>query len=313
MRNKLWLCGMWRGNRERLEKSIDHIHKYFDGIIAVVDSRIESKDWAWLESIKGGGEIIVKKWVNDHAHTSNEVLLSGVMEWPDYFVWIDETDQLKEDFVKSLPERIASWRANDVGMVYLDHPFVIRFNCGLRFVGSPHWGFAGTIGKTVALSQLPNYNKEHYLINNRDLLHSGFLNTSKYWFSYPNFSNHTVLLYRQFGEDIYNYHESVRIQFRMFCKEVLGIKLTIDSLVDYMRSNIGRYPDYFENVLEAEIALKDIFRLKVLNRPMQELIDNRFNWSFFKWKNEGAALQGRNDGYVGLFNKYNARIGKPQE
>lgn len=42
--SKLWLCGMFRGDKATLEKSLSHIIDYFDGLIAVVDDRITS-DW----------------------------------------------------------------------------------------------------------------------------------------------------------------------------------------------------------------------------------------------------------------------------
>lgn len=312
-KSKLWLCGMVRGNKERLQKSISKIADKFDGLIFVVDSRADQESLDWLNSIKKEGEIIVKKWVNDHAHSSNEVLLCGKMSYPDYFIWIDETDELNEDFVNDLRESVYYWQKNDVGMIYVDHPFVVRFHDGLRFSGSPHWGIVNTLGKVINYSNINGYKKECFLFNNRSVLQSAFLNPAKYWFVYPNFSNHTQLHYAQFGQNIYEYHESVRINYRFHCKYELGLELTLDSLIEYLQKNINNYSKFTEEMLENEISMKDLFRLKVLNQSVNELIANRFNWSYAKWKSEGKIHQGKNDGYIGVFNRYLMQAGQPTQ
>lgn len=310
---KLWLCGMIRGQRKVLEQSISHVLKYFNGCIFVVDSKATKEDVEWLEYIKGEGKIIVKKWINDHAHTSNEVLLSGLMNWSDYLVWIDETDICNEVFIKELRENIKYWHKNNVGQVRLDHPFVLRYHSGLRVAGNPHWNFINIIGSTVNLEQIGGFRKENYVKNNRDTLQSGFIRPATYWFCYPPFSNHSQLLYYQFSPELHHRHEQIRINFQFYCQEVLGLELTLDSLIKYMQENVGKYDGYFEEVLETEVSLKDVFRLFVLNQKWQVLASNRFNFSYFRWKKDGVIEQGKNDGYVGLFNVYKLQKGEKME
>jgi hypothetical protein len=312
MTQKLWLCGMVRGNRAVLENSINHIKDYFDGLIFVVDDRANPADIEWLESIKKEGKIIVKKWVNDHAHTSNEILFSGVMNFRDYFAIFDETDKLNEVFVKDLRENIKYWDKNNVGCVHLDHPFVVRYTDNLRFTSSPHWTISGVVGHYVDLTKINGYLKESYLFNRRDILQSGFVRPAKYWFEYAH-SNQNVLLYHQFSPEIYQQHENLRLQFRLFCLETLGIKLTLDSFIQYLKDNVGHYPPYFEQVLEWEVNLKDMFRLFVLNEPWINLHNNRFNFSYFKWKTTGLVNQPKDGDYVGLFNQYRQQKGLPPE
>ena len=314
MSKKLWLVGMIRGDRSILEKTITPIIQYFDGVIFVCDSRAKEEDVKWLESIKGEGKIILKKWVNDHAHTSNEIFFSGVANDGDYMVFIDETDQIRDFFAKNIREYTGVWNKNNVGMVYLDHPFIFRFHDGLRFVGNPHWGIANVLGATINLSEIPGYRKENYIINNRELLRSAFLNPCKYWISYPNFSNHTQLLYAQFGNEIHSAHENLRINFRNHLKHDLGVDISsIDNVIRYLQDNYGRYTEFVEQAIEIEIAMKDIFRLYVVGNTIQDLIDNRWNWSYFVYKNEGVTKQGKFDGYVGLFNQYRLKQGKEME
>ena len=313
--SKLWLVGMWRGNKEILQKTVEPIAKYFDGIIAVVDSKAKPEDIEWLNTIKGGGEIIVKKWVNDHSHSMNEILFTGKMEFPDFFCYIDETDKLNETFVQGLRGSIQDWHRNGIGAIWLDHPFIIRYHDGVRFAHSPHWTVINILGQSLNLTQGNSYNKESYLFNLRDddKLRSAFLSPIKYWFEYPAFSNHTALLYLQFGEETYRKHEGWRIGFRLSCKYELGIELTLEGLKKYLIENVNKYPDWFEDVLEKEVNLIDAFRLFVLNQPWQKLAENRFNFSYFTWKNTGKIDQGKNDGYVGLFNVYRKQQGKEME
>lgn len=311
MNQKLWIAGMFRGRREMLEKTVAPVMEYFNGLIAVIDSNAKPEDVEWLNSIKKDGEIIVKKWVNDHSHTMNELLFTGKMEFPDYLLYLDETDKPNPVFVKRLREDIKYWHKNNVGAVWLDHPLVLRYNDGLRFTNSPHWTATNFLGKVVHLPSTSGYRKESYIFNLRDedKLRSAFLSPAKYWFEYPACSNQTELLYRQFSDDIWKKHEELRINFRLYCKHDLGIELKLDSLINYLKENIGKYPPFFEQVLETEVNLKDMFRLFVLNQPWEKVVENRFNYSYFKWKETGEVDQDKYNGYEGCFNVYRREKG----
>ena len=315
---KLWICGMFRGDRSVLEKTIQPIIKYFNGLICVVDSRASKDDIDWLNSIKGDGEVIVKKWVNDHSHTMNETLFTDKMKFPDYFLYLDETDKPNLTFVKRLRDDVKYWHKNNIGAVWLDHPFIIRYHTGVRFAQSPHWTIINILGRTLNLTSIDGYMKESYLFNLRDndKLRSAFLSPIKYWYSYPPFSNHTNLLYSQFGQETWAKHESIRIKFQLSCQQTLGLDSTVDALKYYMINNVGKYPNWFEQTLEDEVNLKDAFRLFVLNEPWQNLAQNRFDWSYFKFKNNGEINQkkaSQDSDYTGLFNLYKLKKGEQTE
>ncbi len=312
---KLWIVGMFRGDRAKLEDTVAPFIKYTDGLIAVIDSRAKPEDIEWLNNVKGGGEIIIKKWVNDHSHTSNETLFTDKMEFPDYFMILDESDKPNEIFIKDLRENVKRWHKNNIGAVWLDHPFIIRYHKGVRFAQSPHWTIINILGQQLNLSTIHGYCKESYIFNTRDndKLRSAFLSPIKYWFTYPPFSNHTRLLYAQFGEDIWAKHEGLRIRFQLACQQELGLELTVEALKNYMVNNVGKYPVWFEDTLEDEVNLGDAFRLFVLKQDWTVLAANRFNWSYFKYKNEGIVDQGKDNGYIGLFNQYKIQKGETPE
>lgn len=310
---KLWLGGMIRGNREILEKTVLPVINYFDGAIFVVDQRAKQEDIDWLNSIKKDGEIIVKKWVNDHAHTMNETLFTDKMKFGDYFAIIDETDLINHEFAKDLKKNIECFHSEHIGVLWIDHPLLVRYHSGVRFAGSPHWTCINILGKQINLTTVPGYKKESYITNTRDTLKSGFLSPIKYTFTYPPFSNHFQLLYAQFGQEIYAKHEGMRINFQLSCQQELGLELTVDALKEYMVNNVGKYPDWFDDYIEIEVNIKDAFRLFVLNQEWIELHNNRFNWSYFEYKKFGKIDQDKNDGYVGLFNEYKLQKNEEME
>lgn len=311
---RIFLCGMIRGEEETIKRTILPFAQYFDGLSFVVDDKAPETSINLLNNAKGQGNIITQKWVNDHAWTSNLVLFYGKMEFSDYFVWIDETDELNPVFLKRLREDIFYWKKNNVGMVYIDHPFIVQYHDGLRFQASPHWSLSSPLGRTIDLKSISGYRKENFVFNTRDLLKSGFLNPAKYWYCYPAFSNHTQLLYAHFGSEIWQQHEHLRIQFRYFCREQLKLEWTLESLINYLKTNIGNYPPFLEQALEIEPNLKDIFRLYALNQPLEKLIANRFDWSYFIWKEKGLLDQNPAETYfIGQYNKYNLNIDRPRE
>lgn len=310
---KLFICGMVRGDRQKIEKNIVPVLKYFDGIVLVIDSRAKEEDIQWLESIKGEGEIIVSKWVNDHAWTMNRFLFTDKMELDDYFVIVDETDRLNEVFCKDLKENCNYWLKNGVGCAWLDHPFVLRYHSGLRVSGSPHWGMMGILGQIISLDRINGYRKENYVFNERDLLTSAFLHPAKYYFYPMVTSNHLQLLYGEHGDKVFIERENERVRFLYFLEKELKVKQSLDNFIDYLLNNKNNYHPYVEKMIEEETNLKDIFRLKVLNQTIHDLIGNRSNWSYFKWKKTGELKQNKYGGWIGLFNRLKLNSNKPME
>ena len=136
---------------------------------------------------------------------------------------LDETDMPNKVFLKDLKENIKCWHKNNIGAIWLDHPFIIRYHDGIRFANSPHWTIVNIIGQILNLTSIEGHIKESYIFNTRsnDVLRSAILSPIKYWYSYPPFSNHTNLLYSQFSNEIWSKHESIRIRFQLSCRQEL--------------------------------------------------------------------------------------------
>ncbi len=307
---KLWLTFMTQNRLEDIKEMTEDLSA-FDGIVAV-DHFSNDGTYELLQERKKEGKIIQRPFVKHHSHSMNEFLFSGVIKNGDYFMILDSSDRINPRWLKTLRDDVSSYDQNGIGAVFLDRIFVAKYLDSMEFFGAVHWGLRPFWGKAVDYSQLPGYRKESWIINKRGD-NSILWNPSKYWWEYGHGGSHTELLYRQFGDDVWKHHENIRLQFRINCQFSLGLDFTLDSLINYMKENLGNYPEWFETVLEGEVSVKDIFRFKVLNQPLMDICSNRFNWSYFVWKESGKIDQNKYDGFVGLFNKYRLAKGLEME
>jgi hypothetical protein len=166
------------------------------------------------------------------------------------------------------------------------------------------------IGQTIDLQQINGYNKESYLFNNRELIQSALIHPARYWYE-NGISNHTQLLYGKFGQDVVHYHENLRLLFRLYCKHELGLFLTLESLVNYMKG--GNFTDYFIEVVETEVSLQDCYRHFILKQDLLgEIAKNRMSWSFKKAL-AGQTTQWLDGSYTGTLNRYSKQIGLPEQ
>lgn len=302
MKSKLWLTFITQNRLSDIKEMTENIYPTFDGIVAV-DHNSDDGTYELLEGRKGLGKIIRRPFVKHHAHSMNETLFSGAMKNGDYFMILDSSDRISPFWLKTLRGNIEHYNENNIGAVFLDRVFLARYIDSMEYFGAVHWGLKPYWGQAINYSLMNGYKKESWIINKRGD-NSILWNPSKYWWEYGHGSSHTELLYRQFSDEIWRFHEGVRMQFRINCQLQLGLEFTLDSLIKYMKENIGDYPDWFENVLENEVSVKDIFRFKVINQSLSDICANRFNFSYFEWKRTGAVNQPKSGSYEGIFNSY---------
>lgn len=307
---KLWLTFMTQNRVNDIREMTEDLSP-FNGIVAV-DHYSDDGTYELLEERKGEGKIIRRPFVNHHAHSMNEFLFSGVIKSGDYFMILDSSDRINPRWLASLREDVGYYDKNNIGAIFLDRIFLARYIDSMEFFGGVHWGLRPLWGQPMNYSQINGYKKESWIINKRGD-NSILMNPSKYYWVYGHGGSHTQLLYQQFGDDVWKYHENIRMQFRINCQHLLGLEFTIESLINYMKTNIGNYPDWFEMVLEGEVSIKDIFRYKILNQSLSNICDNRFDWSYFKWKQTGEIEQPKGGGYIGIFNRYRLKQGKNRE
>ena len=298
---KLWLCGITQNRRDDIdEMTKDDIAQHFDGLI-FVDAYSDDGTYELLESRKKEGTIIQRKWTNDHDTQMNEFLRQGPMRNGDWFVTLDSPDRLVKEWAEQLREEVVKLKEEKIGAIsmatkvylaqYFDHMFYFQ---------TPHWGLNGIVN---GIKSYTEEEKKNCVTSVRfdDPVKSGLLNPVKYYYVYGR-SNHCNLLYQQFGNQVLNKHESQRLQFRIYCQHELGLELTIDSLVEYMRDE-SKWSEYFLDSVELEVNLKDIYRYKVLNQSYEDIVRNRFDWSIKEFFETGDKDQQFNN-YIGPFTEY---------
>ncbi len=312
---KTWLCGITRGPVSALAPSIESVYDCFDGLIWTVDDRATPDVAGYINYRAGAGKAIVHPFMNAHDWQANEYLHCGLIKPGDYVCVLDTTDRLNSTFVHNLRENIKYWDKNNVGTIFLDRPFIFKFTGHQFFQNTPHWGISMLMGNVVDLTKIEGYRKENYLINKRNVNVSGIEHPIKYFIEYKR-SNHTALLYSQFGQDVYRVHETNRVSFQYYVETELNIPCTVSSLVDYLTKTIETktVPDRVVDYIESEVNMCDLVRYYILKQDfLGEIAKNRFNWSFKKYYHLGIEHQGKDDGYVGLFNKYRLKQNKEME
>ena len=128
---------------------------------------------------------------------------------------------------------------------------------------------------------------------------------AKYWYVYPD-SNICSLIYESFGQQVVEYQESIRKRFRSYCSIKLNLSLDhledLVSLYDKVNKKEVIPQSALIDITELEFALSELFQLEVLKKSSEEILSNRFKWSFKNYLKHGDGLYDKN--YIGTYIKY---------
>jgi hypothetical protein len=264
--SKLWLCGMFSaGKRKNLQEVVDPIISNFNGVVATYHYPKDDDTDQYLESIKGEGEILYAKWSFRNDLSRNIYLWQGPMKNGDYFINIDENEELKPVFFDKLNDLLPMLIQNYVdGIVLHGKRFMYQYSDFLTHVGNPHEGIAGA-NRVVELTTIPGFeNSEEYFTNLRPIRRDKFVFVDaylRYYLSYPN-SNHTLLGVENKQEE-YKRREILRRKFRFFVQRTLNIETTTDALKEHIIKNgLSDELKWFINNLK---PLNDFYRYHFLN------------------------------------------------
>tara|TARA_Y100000593_G_scaffold26231_3_gene52185 strand:- start:184 stop:1167 length:984 start_codon:yes stop_codon:yes gene_type:complete len=309
-RKKLWLCGITQDRLEDIDEMLSpEVLEVVDGV-NFTDGYSKDGTYELLQERKGEGEISQRKWTNDHDFQMNEFLRCGTMQNGDWFLILDSPERLTDHWLSNIRKDIEGYEEKNIGAIAMSgRAYLAKYFDNMFFFPSPHWGLQNIVGQPEGIS---DEDKPKYIINKRDEdpKESYLLHPSKYYYVYGR-SNHTSLMYGPFGEGAVGYHENIRLRFRLYCNNVLGLDYSMESLEEYLRKK--DFTEEFIEVAELEYSIKDVFRLKVLDQTFEEINDNRYNWSLKKYLETGEVNQSKSD-YIGIVNEYRKEAGmKPEE
>lgn len=303
---KIWLCGV-TGDREKdIEELTRDIAQYFEGLIWV-DHFSQDNTAKILEERKGAGTVLFRKYTDDHDLQRNEFLRCGLMKSFDWFCYIDSGERLNIEWCKSLKSTINEYQRLGIGVGMLGRPYLVQYFDDMIFSGNPHCWPYPLRGKTINLDETFIKKK---VMDER----SGLLHPFHYYWNTPR-SNELFAQYRKYGQDVVDYRENLRFQFRLYWQQNLGLEFTMDSVIKFLQNiydNRGQIDKLFFEYMETEFYWSDIFRLKILKqRFYEDIVPNRFAWSFKKWLNDGDERQLNSDykGTILIYNeKYNIKL-----
>lgn len=312
-RKKLWLCGITQDRLKDIDEMLSpDVLDVVDGLV-FTDGKSTDGTYELLQERRGEGKIVQREWTNDHDYQMNEFLRAGVMESGDWFLILDSPERLSKNWVKTIRKDIEKYDEDGIGAIAISgRAYLAKYFDNQFFFPNPHWGLQNLVGSAEGIS---DENKSKYIINERDKdpKESYLLHPTKYYYVYGR-SNHTSLMYGPFGENAVAYHENIRIRFRLYCKNILNLDYSLESLEEYLDScnSKNEWDDEFLEVSELEYSIKDIFRLKILGQTFEEINDNRYNWSLKKYIKTGEVNQSKSD-YIGVINEYRKNAGLPAE
>ena len=273
---KLWLIGITtEGHKEDLKELIEPIKEYFDGLIWTFHyPKDEGADY--LESVKGGGEIIYTKWCNRLDFSRNHSLYQGPMEIGDWFVTLDTLERLSPTFAKNLKPLTKQFEQQGIDGSYIfNKRFMFRMREHTAFVNNPHEGICGT-NATMEFTRT-DFWKEDFLKNVRSEKRQDefyFVNHNFKYYLFPN-TNHLLLGFED-DKELINQRYRIRAEFM---EEVRGLGFYPHSVESVENCLKGELTEKLKKCINAEKFLNDWYRYEVLG--LKDVVD-KHDFSFIK-------------------------------
>jgi hypothetical protein len=268
---KIWLCGITQNQKENIDELTKDVYSHFDGLI-FVDHYSTDGTYEILQERKGAGKIIQRDWVNEHSHSMNEFLFSGVIEEGDWFVLRDSSERLNPEFASRIKDVVWEFDSKGIQTVFQRCKLLMaRYNYDMFFLGSPHWGIHNYGQKVIVLGNGENAEQEDltyaYSTRNGNRTKDYWINHDiKYYYVYGR-SNQMALVYKE--QNLINYHESRRRIFRNRCI-FLGLQFTMDSLVKYIKTT-PKVDEIIFDVIKENILLRNFYRYHRLGQSAEEI------------------------------------------
>lgn len=263
--NKLWLVGMFSaGKLKGLKEVVDPIINNFNGVVATFHLPTDETS-SYLESIKGEGEIIYTKYVYRNDLSRNLYLWQGPIKNGDWFINIDNDEELKPLFFEKLNSFYEFLISNNIdGILLHGKRFMFRYNDFMEHKGNPHEGLFGA-NRVIELTKIPEFsNSEEYFVNLRPIRRDKFVFIDaylRYYLSCPN--SNQCLLGTENNIPLFQQREQMRREFRLYVQQELNIDTTVEAFKQYIDSH--GWNDKLTHFCNNEKIINDWRRYHYLN------------------------------------------------
>ena len=317
--SRLFICGITSTETDKIKDLIDKTKDYVDGYVWCVDSNFNSDEtFLILNANKKKGEIVRHKWQNAHDWQANEWLHCGILKNGDYYLICDSTEIPTEKWLKSIRQNIEEMKQQNIGAIYMSgRPYLIEFQDTQYFNYTPHWGLFGIHHRNI--TSYPEERKSDLIINKRDInpeKHYQEHDTKYYLYAR---SNQMQMFYGKYGQEVVNFHEEKRLEFRDYLGEQTDLNPSLKALglffVNHHPNVCGlKWTDYEIEMMELEFCLSEYYQRTVLKmnfmgtRPeISDGMHPRKQWSFKNHLKYGDGWYDKD--YKGTILKYNEEFG----
>ena len=326
MTSKLYLCGITCGSEiEKIKTLINSTKDCVDGFCWTVDSKplfdwfsdknkdekLATQTWdltQFLIQNKKSGEIVQHPWQNAHDWQANEWLHCGVLKEGDW-VWMFDSSESPTDFwIENIKQHIKILEEKGArALYYSGRPYLFKWDEYLFLHGTPHWGLFGLTGGVLTQQE---ETKSRYIVNKRDLnpaKHYQEHDTKYYLYGRSNIID---AFYGKYGQNVVNYHEQKRREFREYLRDFTGLEPNLHSLyVFFKNKDVNPWTDYEIEMMELEFCLSEYYRRTVLGEDfMKDIVPLREKWSFKNYLEFGSGFSDTN--YLGTRLKYDLQLNK---
>ena len=276
---KVYLCGITQNQLKNIDELTKNCYQIFDGLI-FVDAGSTDGTKELLEERKGCGQIIYRKWTNDHDLQMNEFLRQGPMKIGDWFVIRDSRERFNTEWVSNIKDLISRAKLSGIRSMYnYNKGFAFEYYDDMHFNSSPHWGLIGARSKAIDLSHYFDENKKEHTWRQKEEKGDPERDDSyyidhhfKYYYIYGR-SNH-LLLGRENDQEGFWKAETSRVNFRLYCNSI-GLDFTPESFLNYAK-NEGMKDIKFKEYINAEDILKKFYRKHILKESLESIKQNNF-------------------------------------
>ena len=275
----IYLCGMTSSEYQNIKELTEPVWKVFDGLIFTVDDKASTDGTLeLLEERKGKGEILHRKFTNDHDLSMNVWLREGPLKRSDWFVFRDSMERFSPEFAAKLPDMLLNWELQGVRTIYnYGKIFAAKWNDSMVFQSSPHFGLIGAQGKSIDLKEMHDESKHEWTWRIRDGEEGGrpidnkINHEARYYWVYGR-SNHLLL-----GNEA-NYDAFLRLEaIRLYTRDQAvagGYELNMDGLEAFMRTQ----EDNAKNWINGTYVLRNFYRYHILGDKFEDIEREQDTW-----------------------------------